>query len=70
MEYGHGGDIYAYENIIDFSANINPLKMPSEISVSIPWLTRGLPPSPLAGRMDWETENLAFMLLPKTVACM
>ena len=35
MEYGHGGDIYAYENIIDFSANINPLKMPSEISEAV-----------------------------------
>lgn len=25
MEYTHGGDIYTYENIVDFSVNINPL---------------------------------------------
>ena len=25
MEYTHGGDIYTYENMLDFSVNINPL---------------------------------------------
>ena len=25
MEYGHGGDIYTYENMLDFSVNVNPL---------------------------------------------
>ena len=29
MEYGHGGDIYTYPGMLDFSANINPLG-PSE----------------------------------------
>ena len=25
MEYQHGGDVYTYEGMIDFSVNINPL---------------------------------------------
>ena len=25
MIYGHGGDIYTYEDMLDFSVNINPL---------------------------------------------
>ena len=25
MEYGHGGDIYTYRDMLDFSVNINPL---------------------------------------------
>lgn len=38
MDNGHGGDIYAYENgelITDFSANINPLEMPPELSEAV-----------------------------------
>ena len=29
MEYGHGGDIYTYKDMLDFSVNVNPLG-PSE----------------------------------------
>ena len=25
MEYGHGGDIYTYRDMLDFSVNVNPL---------------------------------------------
>ena len=28
MVYGHGGDIYTYENMLDFSVNLNPLGPP------------------------------------------
>lgn len=35
MEYAHGGDIYAYGNITDFSANINPFKMPPQLSEAV-----------------------------------
>ncbi len=31
MEYGHGGDWYTYQGILDFSANINPLGTPEEV---------------------------------------
>lgn len=31
----HGGDIYSYENIIDFSANINPLDAPESVKEAI-----------------------------------
>lgn len=24
MEYGHGGDIYTYQGMLDFSVNVNP----------------------------------------------
>ena len=24
MEYGHGGDIYTYKGMLDFSVNVNP----------------------------------------------
>ena len=27
--FDHGGDIYAHEGVVDFSANINPLGMPA-----------------------------------------
>ena len=29
MEYGHGGDIYTYRDMLDFSVNVNPFG-PSE----------------------------------------
>ena len=29
MEYAHGGDIYTYKGMLDFSVNVNPLG-PSE----------------------------------------
>ena len=25
MQYAHGGDIYTYKNLLDFSINVNPL---------------------------------------------
>lgn len=35
MHNVHGGDIYSYEKIIDFSANINPFDMPNEITAAV-----------------------------------
>lgn len=35
MENGHGGDIYQYNNILDFSANINPLGAPESVRRAI-----------------------------------
>ncbi|GFI62575.1 threonine-phosphate decarboxylase [Clostridiales bacterium] len=36
MEKIHGGDIYSYDrNILDFSANINPLGIPLEVKIAI-----------------------------------
>ena len=36
MEKVHGGDIYSYEkNIVDFSANINPLGIEGEVAKAI-----------------------------------
>lgn len=35
MENIHGGDIYSYENVVDFSANINPLKTPENILTAV-----------------------------------
>lgn len=26
MEYVHGGDIYTYGDVLDFSVNVNPLR--------------------------------------------
>ena len=31
MIYGHGGDIYSYKDILDFSVNINPLGPPERV---------------------------------------
>lgn len=31
MEYGHGGDKYNYEDVVDFSININPLGMSEHV---------------------------------------
>lgn len=31
MIYGHGGDIYTYKNMLDFSVNINPLGTPERV---------------------------------------
>ena len=35
MKNIHGGDIYQYENILDFSANINPLGAPESVKKAI-----------------------------------
>ncbi len=35
MKYVHGGDIYRHPNVIDFSANINPLPPPEEVVSAI-----------------------------------
>lgn len=35
MKNIHGGDIYQYNNILDFSANINPLGAPESVNRSI-----------------------------------
>ena len=35
MKYIHGGDIYSYSDILDFSANINPLGLDSSIADAI-----------------------------------
>ena len=32
MKYGHGGDIYTYRNMLDFSVNINPLGPPKRVT--------------------------------------
>ena len=34
MKNIHGGDIYQYNNILDFSANINPLGAPESVNRS------------------------------------
>ena len=31
MVYGHGGDIYTYKDMLDFSVNINPLGTPERV---------------------------------------
>lgn len=33
--YQHGGDIYSYSNILDFSANINPLGIPERVKKAV-----------------------------------
>ncbi|WP_236354818.1 pyridoxal phosphate-dependent aminotransferase [Konateibacter massiliensis] len=35
MENVHGGDIYQYENVTDFSANINPLGLPRGVKMAL-----------------------------------
>lgn len=35
MKNIHGGDIYQYNNILDFSANINPLGAPESVNRAI-----------------------------------
>ena len=35
MKNIHGGDIYQYNNILDFSANINPLGAPGSVKRAI-----------------------------------
>ena len=32
MEYMHGGDIYTYENVTDYSVNLNPFGPGEEVS--------------------------------------
>ena len=35
MENVHGGDIYRYDDVLDFSANINPLGTPEAVKRAI-----------------------------------
>mgnify|MGYP000747925520 FL=1 len=35
MEYLHGGDIYTYENMLDFSININPFGPSEEVLCAV-----------------------------------
>ena len=31
MKYGHGGDIYTYRDMLDFSVNVNPLGLSRKV---------------------------------------
>ena len=35
MKNIHGGDIYKYENVTDFSANINPMGIPESVREAV-----------------------------------
>ena len=61
MKYGHGGDIYPFKNIVDFSANINPLKVPSELSEAI---ISGV--EMLGGYPDWSCRALREKIAEKS----
>ena len=32
MRYSHGGDIYTYGEVVDFSVNVNPLGMSEHVA--------------------------------------
>lgn len=54
MIYTHGGDIYSYgDNIIDFSANINPLRTPDSVKEAVKSCAYGLEsyPDPYCRRL-------------------
>ena len=34
MKHTHGGNIYPYDHILDFSANLNPLGMPGPVRIA------------------------------------
>lgn len=70
MIYGHGGDIYTYKNMLDFSVNINPLGTPERVIAAA---KRGVecaaayPDSQcrklrekLAGKQDIEEDSYIF----------
>lgn len=46
MKYGHGGDIYSYPQIVDFSANINPFGTPAELVTAIKNAAEAVAPYP------------------------
>lgn len=60
MRNGHGGDIYSYENITDFSANINPLEMPTEIADAVLSGVQSLDCYP-----DWSCRELRGKIAQK-----
>ena len=35
MEYMHGGDIYTYENVTDYSVNLNPFGPGEEVLLAM-----------------------------------
>lgn len=60
MYNGHGGDIYSYGNITDFSTNINPLKVPSEITEAV---VSGV--HELCNYPDWSCRELRGKIAEK-----
>lgn len=46
MKYVHGGDIYSNPQLVDFSANINPLGTPGEVVVAIQKAAEHVAPYP------------------------
>lgn len=65
MNYEHGGNIYNYNEIIDFSANINPLGMPLKVREAVMnsadlWEKYPDPECSELRKMLSETENFPF----------
>lgn len=60
MYNGHGGDIYSYGDITDFSANINPLEMPTEIADAVLSGVQSLGSYP-----DWSCRELRGKIAQK-----
>ncbi len=46
MKYGHGGDIYSYPQLVDFSANINPFGTSGEVIEAIKKAAEHVAPYP------------------------
>lgn len=46
MKYEHGGDIYSYPQLVDFSANINPFGTPDEVVEAIKKAAEHVAPYP------------------------
>lgn len=60
MYNGHGGDIYSYGDITDFSANINPLEVPPRISEAV---VSGV--HALCNYPDWSCRELREKIAQK-----
>lgn len=48
MQYAHGGDIYTYKNLLDFSINVNPLDLQMQLLKRQPGRCRGSESIPTA----------------------
>ena len=58
MEYMHGGDIYTYENVTDYSVNLNPFGPGEEVLLAMAENLKHAGEYPDSGNSEVHWQNI------------